>query len=604
MGVNPAIALVALTADGGTLARRLQESLPGAQVHGLSGRVEDCDIAFTKTGDALTSLFRAGHPIIGICASGILIRTLSASLSDKHTEPPVIAISPDGASIVPLLGGHHGANRLATEIAHLTGGTAAITTAGETIHGIALDDPPLGWTVANPERAKDVMADILAGGKPCLVIEAGDPGWLESLPLDHSGDWMIRISDRNITPNPNELLIYPPTLVVGVGCERDCDPNELRDLVYQTLSDAGLAPQSVTAIVSIDVKADEPALHVTADSFGVPARFFSAVQLEAETPRTENPSDIVFREVGTHGVSESAALAAVGPKGSLIVAKHKSRRATCAIARGQHVESSTIGRARGHLSIVGTGPGNHEYRIPATDIAVAKAQDVVGYGPYLDLLGPLVAGKTRHDFNLGAEIDRCSHALELAGQGRNVALVSSGDPGIFAMATLVFELLDQEANPNWQRISIDVHPGVSAMQLAAARAGAPLGHDFCAISLSDLLTPWPAILGRLEAAAEVDFVVALYNPRSRKRHHQIETARDILLAHRPADTPVIVARNLARDGETLEIVRLSDLQVESIDMLTVVIIGNSQSRLMASSGRAWAYTPRGYAKKRTTQTGT
>ena len=170
------------------------------------------------------------------------------------------------------------------------------------------------WIHVDPERAKDVMADILAGGKPCLAIEAGDPGWLESLPLDHSGDWMIRISDRNITPNPNELLIYPPTLVVGVGCERDCDPNELRDLVYQTLSDAGLAPQSVTAIVSIDVKADEPALHVTADSFGVPARFFSAAQLEAETPRTENPSDIVFREVGTHGVSESAALAAVGPR--------------------------------------------------------------------------------------------------------------------------------------------------------------------------------------------------------------------------------------------------------------------------------------------------
>jgi cobalt-precorrin 5A hydrolase/precorrin-3B C17-methyltransferase len=603
MGVTPAIALIALTADGGTLARRLQENLPGAQVHGLSGRVEDCDIAFAKTSDVLTALFRAGHPIIGVCASGILIRTLSASLSDKHTEPPVIAISPDGASIVPLLGGHHGANRLATEIAHLTGGVAAITTAGETIHGIGLDDPPLGWTVANPERAKDVMADILAGGKPCLVIEAGNPGWLESLPLNHSGDWMIRISDRNITPNSNELLIHPPTLVVGVGCERDCDPSELRDLVYQTLADAGLALQSVTAVVSIDVKADEPAVNVTADSLGVPARFFSAVQLEAETPRIENPSDIVFREVGTHGVSESAALAAVGPKGSLIVAKCKSRRATCAIARGQHVDSSTIGRARGHLSIVGTGPGDHVHRIPATDIAVARAQDVVGYGPYLDLLGPLVTGKTRHDFNLGAEIDRCRHALELAGQGRNVALVSSGDPGVFAMATLVFELLDQEANSNWQRISIDVHPGVSAMQLAAARAGAPLGHDFCAISLSDLLTPWPTIMGRLEAAAEADFVVALYNPRSRKRHHQIETARDILLTHRPADTPVVVARNLARDGETVEIVRLSDLQVESIDMLTVVIIGNSQSRLMASGGRAWAYTPRGYAKKRTAQTG-
>lgn len=603
MGVTPPIALISLTAPGGELARHIQCGLPGALVHGLSGRVDDCDIAFTDTGATLQALFRDGHPIIGICAAGILIRTLSTSLSDKHTEPPVIAISPDGSSIVPLLGGHHGANRLARDIARLTGGNAALTTAGESIHGIAFDEPPTGWTIANPTRAKDVMADILSGGKPSMVIEAGEPDWLESLPLDHDGAWMIRISDRAITPNPNELLIHPPTLVVGVGCERDCTPGELGELVTQTLTNSGLAPQSVAAIVSIDVKADEPAVHAIAQHLGVPARFFDAAQLEAETPRLENPSDIVFREVGAHGVSEAAALAAAGPAGQLVVAKTKSRRATCAVARGTSIDASRVGRGRGHLAIVGTGPGDKSHRIPATDTAVAKAQDLVGYGPYLDLLGPSIAGKTRHDFDLGAEIDRCRHALNLAGQGRDVALVSSGDPGVFAMATLVFELLDQEVRPDWQRISIDVHPGVSAMQLAAARAGAPLGHDFCAISLSDLLTPWPTIQGRLKAAAEADFVVAFYNPRSRKRHHQIETARDVFLAHRPADTPVIVARNLARKGESVEIVSLAELQVESIDMLTVVIIGNSQSRQMAMGGRSWAYTPRGYAHKHTKETG-
>lgn len=601
--MNSAPALVALTAVGAKLGRRIQKSLPGAELHGLATRIEDSDVPFTDTRAALTELFQAGRPIIGICATGILIRMLAPQLSDKQAEPPVLAVSPDGSSVVPLLGGHHGANDLARTVAGITGGTAALTTAGESTFGIALDDPPAGWRVANPERAKEIMAALLAGESPALVIEAGDPDWLADLPTDPNGTRMIRVSDRAITPNVHELLLHPPTLAVGVGCERDCEPEELAALVRETLEGAGLASSSVAALASIDVKADEIAVHSVADELGVAARFFTAAQLEAETPRLENPSEVVFREVGAHGVAEAAALAAAGPDGVLVVAKHKSRRATCAVARATTIDPNSFGRARGHLSIVGTGPGDRQHRIPATDLAVARAEELVGYGPYLDLLGPAAVGKTRHDFDLGAEIDRCRHALDLAGQGRNVALVSSGDPGVFAMATLVFELLDREANPDWARIAIDVHPGVSAMQLAAARAGAPLGHDFCAISLSDLLTPWPAIQTRLKAAAEADFVVALYNPRSRKRHRQIETARDILRAQRPDDTPVIVARNLAREGEHVEIVALGDLKFETIDMLTVVIVGNSQSRRLHAAGRAWAYTPRGYERKRDEETG-
>ena len=382
------IALVALTADGSRLARRLQTQLPGAELLGLRARVADCDTAFDDVSETLTGLFRAGRPIVGICAAGILIRTLAPELADKQNEPPVLALAPDGSNIVPLLGGHHGANTLAQRIADITGGNAALTTAGEIAYGIALDAPPSGWTLGNPERAKDVMAGLLAGQAPCLVIEAGDPGWLADMPTDHDGTWMIRITDRNIAANANELLMHPPSLVVGVGCERDCSAAELHALVHETLSGAGLSPASVTAIVSIDVKADEPAVHALADDLGVPARFFPAAVLEAETPRLANPSDVVFREVGAHGVAEAAALAASGPQGSLIVPKHKSRRATCAIARATHLDANEFGRARGHLSIVGTGPGDTAHRIPATDRAVAQAQDLVGYGPYLDLLGP------------------------------------------------------------------------------------------------------------------------------------------------------------------------------------------------------------------------
>ncbi|MEP4377924.1 MAG: precorrin-3B C(17)-methyltransferase [Alphaproteobacteria bacterium] len=591
------IAIVALTRGGARLARKLQADMPQSRVHGLAGRVDDCDTPFTEATAHLAALFATGQAIVGICAAGILIRALATGLDDKRNEPPVIAVSPDGQHVVPLLGGHHGANRLATRVADITGGSAAVTTAGEALHGIALDDPPPGWALANPESAKPVMAALLAGDHPTMVIEAGDPAWLADLPIGRDGAWMIRISDRAITPAADEFLIHPPTLALGVGCERDCDPDELIALVDDTLAGAGLSPASVAAVTSIDVKMDEAAVHAVAAHLEAPIRYFEAARLEAETPRLENPSEIVFREVGAHGVAEAAALAAVGSEGKLVVAKRKSVRATCAVARGTHIDPANVGTARGTLSIVGTGPGDAAHRIPATDTAVAAATDLVGYGPYLDLLGVAAHGRQRHDFGLGAEEERCRHALELAAAGRNVALVSSGDPGIFAMASLVFELLDRDANPAWQRIAISVHPGVSAMQLAAARAGAPLGHDFCAISLSDLLTPWPAIEARLRAAAQADFVVALYNPASRRRRQQFETARDILLAHRPDDTPVVVARNLARPGEQVSIVPLAELSLDAIDMLTIVIIGNSQSQSIAGGASRWTYTPRGYAAK-------
>ena len=184
-------------------------------------------------------------------------------------------------------------------------------------------------------------------------------------------------------------------------------------------------------------------------------------------------------------------------------------------------------------------------------------------------------------------------ALDLAAEGRSVALVSSGDAGIYAMATLVFELLARGEQVAWNRVEIAVAPGISALQAAAARAGAPLGHDFCAISLSDLLTPWAAIETRLKAAAEADFVVALYNPVSSRRREALPRARDILLGRRPNDTPVVIARNLGRDGESVRTVELAALTESDADMLTVLIVGSSQTRRV---GR-WVYTPRGYAAK-------
>jgi cobalt-precorrin 5A hydrolase/precorrin-3B C17-methyltransferase len=262
------------------------------------------------------------------------------------------------------------------------------------------------------------------------------------------------------------------------------------------------------------------------------------------------------------------------------------------------IDASAIGRARGELFVVGIGPGDASWRTPEVDAVLAEATDVVGYGLYLDLLGAAIAGKRRHESALGAEELRARLALDLAAAGRKVALVSSGDAGIYGLAALVFELLDRGDVPGWRRIALRVCPGLSALQAAAARVGAPLGHDFCAVSLSDLLTPWPEIERRLQAAADGDFVVALYNPASARRREQLPRAIEILRAQRPPATPVVVARNLGRSGETVDVTTLAAFDAAVVDMLTLLLVGSSRTRAFADSVSRRVYTPRGYAARR------
>ncbi|HEX3418374.1 MAG TPA: precorrin-3B C(17)-methyltransferase, partial [Stellaceae bacterium] len=252
-----------------------------------------------------------------------------------------------------------------------------------------------------------------------------------------------------------------------------------------------------------------------------------------------------------------------------------------------------IGRPRGRLAVVGIGPGDPGWRTPEASMALAQASDVVGYTLYLDLLGRAIEGKSCHPSAIGDEEARVRLALDLAAAGGSVALVSSGDAGIYGLAPLVLELLDTEARPEWRAVDLRVIPGISALQAAASRAGAPLGHDFCVISLSDLVTPRETIRARLEAAAMADFVVALYNPRSARRQAQLAEAADLLLRHRSPETPVFIGRNLGRDGEERRIICLSELAGADIDMLTIVLVGNSRTH-RTDSDPPRLYTPRGY----------
>ena len=596
----PGAAILVLGPGALALGRRLREALPQALLHAPEASGLEADRRFARASEHVAALFAAGTPIVGLCAAGILIRAVAPLLADKRREPPVVAVAEDGSAAVPLLGGHRGANALARAIAALAGGAAAITTAGDLRLGFALDEPPPGWRVANPERAKPVAAALLAGAAVALRLEAGSADWLAASGFAFAADapLAVRVTDRVPAVDERALVLHPPVLALGVGCERGCGAAELADLAAAALAERGLAAGAVAAVVSIDLKSDEPAVAALAERLGVPARFFSAAELLAETKRLETPSEAVFRETGCYGVAEGAALAAVGPEGALLLAKRKSGRATCAVARAPRpLDAQAVGRARGSLAIVGIGPGDPLWRTREAEAALAAASDVVGYGLYLDLLGSAIAGKARHESTLGAEAARARQALDLAAEGRAVALVSSGDAGIYGLAALVFELLDREARPEWRRLDLAVVPGLSALQAAAARLGAPLGHDFCAVSLSDLLTPWDVIERRLAAAAAGDFVVALYNPRSERRRAQLDRAREILLGHRAAGTPVALARNLGRAGESIRLTTLGALAGEDVDMLTLVLVGSSATRLIPGAAPR-LYTPRGYAAKR------
>lgn len=592
MAISPIV--LCLSQSGYKTARKIANIL-GSQIHGREGRVEGVDATFENALDHIRVLFGAGTPIVGVCAAGILVRGVAPMLVDKLNEPAVISVPDDGSTVIPLLGGHRGANRLARQIANGLKSHASITTAGDIAMGVALDEPPIGYRLQNFKDAKPVMASLLNGS---TVRVSGEN--IFDINSSPSAEITLVVSEAPMIGDEMTLVYHPQKYALGLGCARGCSIDEMWDLVSKCLLDSNIAAGSISSIGSLDLKGDEPAMIETATRLGVPFRLFEANELESLTPKLANPSEVVFAEVGCHGVSEAAALALSG--GSLVVEKKKTANATCAIAKSDNVIIEMNGRSRGKLSIIGIGPGQHSWRTPEASALVAEAEELVGYGLYIDILGPLAVGKDRSDFPLGGEEARCRYALEQAGKGKNVALICSGDAGIYAMGALVFELLDRNENEMGvsdaaKRIEVQCAPGVSALQGAAARAGAPLGHDFCTISLSDLLTPREDIIRRLHAAAEGDFVIAFYNPVSKTRRTLLAEAREILLKYRPDDTPVMLASSLGRPEEEVRYRRLDELEVDEVDMLTVVLIGSSNSRLANLGEGPRMFTPRGYARK-------
>jgi cobalt-precorrin 5A hydrolase/precorrin-3B C17-methyltransferase len=539
-----------------------------------------------RAGSLVETVRQVWHEVDGLVligATGIAVRAVGPLLSDKTTDPAVVSVDDGARHAIVLAGGHAGgANALAAEVASVLGATPVITTATDGAGIPALDDLP-GY------RAEGDLASVarrwLDGEAPQVVVEMGSqewpvPGVLTGESHRGLGTGVVTITDQARPPRPGEVLLRPGSVVLGAGASTGADPDRLWRLAATALRQAGLAPAAVTAVATIDRKLHEPAIVDLADRLGVPVTGFgaSALAAAATSRGVPNPSGVVAAVVGTPSVAEAAALLAAGPGSTLAMSKQVSEDSTLAVARRA--------RPAGHLAVVGLGPGRPGARTLEAAAAVRHAQVVMGYQRYVELASDLVTpGQLVIRYPIGAEQERCRDALEQAAAGSSVALVCSGDPGVYAMASLVCELAPAAGDP-----PVTIVPGITAALSGAALLGAPLGHDHASVSLSDLLTPWEEICRRLEAVAEGDFVVSLYNPRSNRRSTQLPQALAVLRRHRPPDTPAAVLTDIGRDDQRLVRSTISALDPAEVGMLALVVIGSSRTRWIGSR----MVTPRGY----------
>lgn len=562
---------VSLTERG----RALTERLPYERLHGsLAATVRE----HWKDTDGF----------VLIAAVGACVRIVAPLLTGKQSDPAVVCVDDGGRFAVSLLGGHSaGANDLAGDVARILGAEAVITTATDATGTVAIDRLS-GYPVEGDVAA---VTAALLDGRPVAVdnpldwllppalrralaeAPAGDRSRPDTLPTILVTD---RLDARRDASPAAVAVLRPPSLVAGIGASTDPPAEELAELLRASLTEAGLSHRSLRAVATIDRRATEPAV----GSLGLPVVAFTPNELAAvDVP---NPSEVVRAAVGTGSVAEAAALLAAGPGATLVLTKRASAHCTVALARAW--------RPPGHITVVGLGPGGSGTRTPDAERAIRGAQVVIGYEAYVnqcrDLLGP------SHEVVLspiGAEVERARQAVDRAESGELVAVVCSGDPGVYAMASLVLEEAgDRGGDPGM----VTVVPGVTAALAAAARLGAPLGHDHVMISLSDLLTPWEMIVTRVIAARDADLVLALYNPRSKARDWQLAAVRDLLLQTRDAATPVGIATDIGRPDASTTITTLAGLDPDLVGMTTCVIIGSSTTRVLA--GRM--VTPRGYRR--------
>ncbi len=569
-------------------------------------------ISFTRLAPAVAEAFHTYPAHIFIMATGIVVRIIAPLLKSKMEDPAVVVMDEQARNVVSLLSGHlGGANALAETVAALTGANPVITTATD-VAGLTSFDSlarQFGAKVEPKEAIKATATALL--NRQLVALVCSDDLYRAirgSFPsLTHYGrvdvealknfDACCMITDTEITLPPEisqrTLFLRPPTLVLGIGCNRGTTEGEIQMAVEKTLRKARLSPLSIFRVASVDKKANEAGLKGFAKSLGIPFITFPPQMLNtlSETHDGLSPDSAqAMKHLGVRGVAEPAALLGAGKGSRLIVPKQRIGNVTVAVAQRPFI----FPRRKGLLTIVGIGPGHQDYLTSDAKRALQTADTIVGYTRYIQLIEPLLAGKEVIQTGMTREIERVEAALTAAESGKKVALIGTGDAGVYGLAGLAIEHATIRKSP----VPIKISPGITAAISAATVVGAPLSNDYITLSLSDLLTPRETVIARIKAAAASGMVTVLYNPKSKKRTQLIALARETFLKYRSPKTPVAIVTHALRDGQTHVLTTLQDFLNEVITMNSVVIIGNEDTLILPTPEGPRMVTRRGYERKR------
>ena len=567
---------------------------------------EDHNISLIKPKSILREKWNKLNLIIFVGSVGASIRLINSLLSSKEKDPGVIVIDKKGSKIIPIIGAHQSnIQNIAFQLSNLFGGEIIETNNSLDQNFLNIDSfgNQWGWKrsgdttdwsklVIKQSNNKEIYCNQLSGNNLWKTSEAGN----NITQLSEKDSEQKKSSFHISIFGNHKNTWHPPTLWIGLGCERNTSKELIEDSLQSFLASNNLSPLSIAGFATVDLKKDEKAFLEISKEKNLPIKFFTS--LELSKINTPNPSNVVLNEIGTPSVAEAACIMAAG-EGSKLLKEKKIFKSidsskitfgavTIAIAQSKNQYSPLTGE----IHIIGSGPGDISYLTNDARKALSKCSIWIGYKMYLDLIKPLKRkDQVLIESNLTEERERCEKAIKLAEEGIKIALISSGDSGFYGMAGLLLELI-QKVNKDF-RPSFEVHPGISSMQLAAALGGAPLMNDFCSISLSDKLTPWESIEKRIAGALLGDFVIAIFNPQSLERNWQLKRAIELCLEYRLGNTPVLVGRQVGRENQSKSFFTLDSLPLKDIDMLSIIIIGNSKTTLIDEI----FLTPRGYLKK-------
>lgn len=565
---------------------------------------EDKSIMRIITKNYLKENWKGLDLIIFVGSIAVAVRIIAPFLSSKNRDPAIIVIDKNGSKVIPLIGSHQAnAQNIAFNLSNLLGGEVVETNNSSIDNLLNLDSFGNNWGWRRSGLVHNWSKLVIKQSHEEKIFcqqMAGNDLWRKSLSAKRVSHLNINEDIHNSAStfhisvkNNHSLTWHPPTLWLGIGCERNTQKKFIEESLDQFLDLYQLSPLSIAGFATVEIKRDEEALLKISKEKDWPIKFYCPQEL-LKIP-VPNPSEIVFNEIGTPSVAEAACLIAAGEGAELKVEKNifkikenlnnKTGSVTFAIAESKRQYAPS----KGEIHIVGSGPGDIRYLTNDARKALSECPVWIGYKMYLDLLEPLQRyDQIRIDSELTEEIDRCKKAINLAEEGIKVAIISSGDSGIYGMAGLLLEIIhkvEKEFRP-----SLFIHPGISSMQLAASIAGAPLMNDFCAISLSDKLTPWETIEQRIHGALEGDFVVVIFNPQSKERNWQLKKTLEMFLNYRKKDTPVFFGRQVGREEQVKKVFKLNEIPLDDIDMLSILIIGNSKTKLVDDK----FISPRGY----------